>query len=104
MEVLECDDTRVVIMLPSGNRLFVHYFGEGEADYVMVHGFDSGDGDSPMNLDLIVPDPDMMHSGGPGEDDINDVHRVRVRHHGPADSACAFVPPEFIDQQECPEE
>ena len=104
MIVLKCCDDQIVIRLPSGNQLIVDYYGEGQADRVMIHSLDSGDGDSPMNLDLVVPDPDTMHSDCHGEDAISDVHRVRVRHHGPADNGRAAVPLEFIDEQNCPEE
>lgn len=100
MVVLKCCDERVVIMLPSGNHLIVEYFGEGEADRVMIRSIDSGEGDSPMNLDLIVPDPDSTCSGGHGEEDIHNVHRVRVRHHGPADGGRAAIPLEFIEEGE----
>lgn len=104
MVVLKCCDERIVIMLPSGSRLIVEYFGEGEADRVMIHSFDSGKGDSPMNLDLVVPDPDSKRSGCHGEEDIHDVHRVRVRHHGPADGGRAAIPLEFIEEGEYPED
>lgn len=104
MIILTCSDERVAIMLPSGNRLIVDYCGEGEADRVMVHSVDSGDGDSPMNLDLVVPDPDSMCTGIQDEDDVYDVHRVCVRHHGPADGGRAAVPLEFTEEQDYQEE
>jgi hypothetical protein len=44
-----------------------------------------------------------MYSDCHGEDAICDVHRVRVRHHGPADHGRAAVPLEFIDEQDYPE-
>lgn len=97
---VEGDARRVVIELPSGNILVLDYVGGGEADRVLLHSLDSGDGDSPMNLDLVVPDPDSEGARCRDENAVSDVFRVRVRHHGPADGGLAVVPPEFIGEED----
>ncbi len=103
MTVTGCNGDRVVIEMPSGSLLVLDYIGGGDADRVMLHSLDSGDGDSPLNLDLVVLDPDSVHSRCHGEDAVSEVHRLYVRHHGPADGSQALVPADFIGDEELPE-
>lgn len=97
MIVLTCRADRIIIELPSGNELFLDYCGEGEADRVMVHSRDSGEGDSPAALDLVVPDPDTVCAVDDDGRRVCEIHRVHVRHHGPTDDGRAEVPPEFVE-------
>lgn len=60
--------------------------GEGDADRILIHSYDSGEGESPANLDLVVIDPDTLYTHN---DDGVPGHRLRVRHHGPTDSGDA---------------
>jgi len=93
---------RLEIRLPSGNSLVFHYLGGRDADCIVLHSIDSGNGSSPANLDLVVADPDT--ADGDDENAANAVHRVRVRHHGPTDIACAAVPPDFVEESDSIEE
>lgn len=89
------------IRLPSGNVLILKYFGhDSTADRIMLHSRSSG-ASAPMNIDMIVPDPDReTEDSVPGPDgrDVHpvDVHRVRVRHHGPTDTGRGIIPPDFL--------
>ena len=91
-----------IVRLPSGNHLIIKYFGSDQvADRVMLHSRSDGTSGAPMNLDLIVPDPDKEvedttlsengHEFHPVE-----VHRVKVRHHGPTDHGRGMLPPDFL--------
>lgn len=67
---------RIVVELPSGDRLIVDCCGESDADRIMIHSYDSGDGDSPAILDLVVPDPDTVYASDDDVRGFSDVHRV----------------------------
>lgn len=56
-----------------------------------------------MNLDLVVPNPDSVFTDCRDEHVISDVHRVCVRHYGPADGGRAVVPAEFIGEEDLSE-
>ena len=52
------------IRLPSGNHLTIKYFGSDQtADRIMLHSRSDGASGAPMNLDLVVPDPDKEIEG-----------------------------------------
>jgi hypothetical protein len=93
---------RLEIRLPSGNSLVFHYLGGRDVDRIVLHGIDSGNGSSPANLYLVVPDPDTADDDH--ENAANAVHRVRVRHHGPTDSERAAFPADFAEESDSIEE
>lgn len=89
------------VRLPSGNHITIKYFGSHQgADRVMLHSRSDGAPGAPMNLDLIVPDPDKeveaTVSEGGREFHPVEVHRVMVRHHGPTDAGRGVLPPGFL--------
>ncbi len=103
MEAKESSEDRIVIEMPSGNLLILDYVGGGVADRIVLHSCDCGDGESPMNLTLIVPDPDSEGCCDHDEDamdDVNTVYEVCVRHHGPADSGSAEFPADFFEGED----
>lgn len=90
-----------LMRLPSGNHITIKYFGSYQgADRVMLHSRSAGESGAPMNLDLIVPDPDKeieaTVSEGGSEFHPVEVHRVQVRHHGPTDAGRGVLPPGFL--------
>jgi len=90
-----------LMRLPSGNHITIKYFGSYHgADRVMLHSRSAGEPGAPMNLDLIVPDPDkeIEATVSEGEHEFHpvEVHRVQVRHHGPTDAGRGVLPPGFL--------
>lgn len=89
-----------VVRLPSGNQFVIQYYGTDQhADRLMLFGRSTGVPHAAVNLDLIVPDPDrnndiVVQDGK--EMNTVDVHRIRVRHHGPTDDGTAILPKDFL--------
>lgn len=93
-------DGETVVNLPSGNQFVIQYDGtDRKADRLMLFGRSTGVPHAAVNLDLIVPDPDrnsdVIVSDGK-ETNTVDVHRIRVRHHGPTDDGTAIFPKDFL--------
>ncbi len=89
------------VRLPSGNRVTIKYFGSYRgADRVMLHSHSDGAPGAPMNLDLLVPDPDKETDDTVSLDGREfhpvEVHRITVRHHGPTDVGRGVLPPDFL--------
>lgn len=102
------EENDIIIHLPSGNELVIHYFGnDAYAERILLFGKSCGAGSAPLNLDIIIPDPDI-HDNEPQEGVVEDddmpiptkVHRIRVRHSGPADSGYFKLPPDFLPAEE----
>jgi hypothetical protein len=95
-------ENETTVMLPSGNCIVVKYFGyDNLADRIMLHSRSVGSAGAPMNMDLIVPDPDnetddwVQGQDGQQVHPVN-VHRIQVRHHGPTDTGRGILPPGFL--------
>lgn len=95
-------ENETTVMLPSGNCIVVKYFGyDNLADRVMLHSRSVGSPGAPMNMDLVVPDPDsetddlVQGQDGQKVHPVN-VHRIQVRHHGPTDTGRGILPPGFL--------
>ena len=102
------EDNDIVVHLPSGNELVIHYFGnDAYTERILLFGKSCGTGSAPLNLDIIIPDPDIQEDelpeGAAKDDDApapTKVHRIRVRHSGPADSGYFKLPPDFLPAEE----
>lgn len=103
------EDNDIVVHLPSGNELIIHYFGnDAYTERILLFGKSCGAGNAPLNLDIIIPDPDIQEDeelpeGIVDGDDTpipTKVHRIRVRHNGPADSGYFKLPPDFLPAEE----
>ena len=95
-------ENETTVMLPSGNCIVVKYFGyDNLTDRIMLHSRSIGSPGAPMNMDLVVPDPDdetddwVQGQDGQQVHPVN-VHRIRVRHHGPTDTGRGILPPGFL--------
>jgi hypothetical protein len=94
------DPNELVMRLPSGNEIVVKYFGRDEsADKIMLFSRAAGGSDAPLNLDMVVPDPDREMPPSV-KDGVSyrpvEMHRVNVRHHGPTDSGQGTMPTDFL--------
>lgn len=96
------EQSETIIRLPSGNQITLKYFGSDQvSDRVMLHSRSDGAPGAPLNLDLIIPDPDkevtdtVLSEGGQEFHPV-EVHRVKVRHHGPTDPRMGMLPPGFL--------
>ena len=104
------EDNDIIVHLPSGNELIIHYFGnDAYTERILVFGKSCGAGKAPLNLDIIIPDPDVqipddeLPENVVEDDDIpipTKVHRIRIRHSGPADSGVFKLPPDFLPAEE----
>jgi len=97
---VEQNDGETIVRLPSGNQLVLQYYGtDQKADRLMLFSRSTGAPNAAVNLDIIVPDPDrnndvIVKDGK--EMNTVDVHRIRVRHHGPTDDGTAIFPKDFL--------
>ena len=103
------EDNDIVVHLPSGNELVIHYFGnDAYTERILILGKSCGAGNAPLNLDIIIPDPDIQEDEELPEGVVEDgdtpipakVHRIRVRYSGPADSGYFKLPPDFLPAEE----